>query len=632
MNLPTSPGAYQGSVHGLVSPGSGLSPFGSPPPPSSVTNPHLAALQAAYLNMYTSGSNMYPSPVPMYPGYSSGLAKTTSAFSAPWKDGMLRKPDDSENSDVNSISEESLPESEPTTPKSERALTLSKDTSSEEITSGPGFHHSKSSPFAEAKPSHQIEDILKISSNVTPIFNYSAMKRKQEMRNTGVCEKPVDTAETAKLAKDETNTDETPKVKDKNAEIQESIKIEPPKPKCVEAPLDLTVKHHEQKEEDSRKTHIFGGTKVMKVSPMPAAIPAPKPVLPLSPQKKKEEVVTPEKKIVEPEPLRPAQLHSAYPVPNPMFMNHLYGLDREKLSQMYGFDREKLQAYQSMANMASMMRMGHHGGYPVMPQSVPTPAMDSNPRLIPPPYMDKTPHHPHISPPYQSFNPGYTRTKDKYVCKFCGKNFPRSANLTRHLRTHTGEQPYKCKYCERSFSISSNLQRHIRNIHNKEKPYQCQLCERSFGQQTNLDRHMKSHEPEPLPTMVPPSEEFRYSFGSLDGSSGALVNRFPFTTIRKELGNPVLNPEDDEEDMDDDAPTSSESLEELNGCNADDESSDEEIGKENVKEDKSLNSSVTDNKTKDFNAPMDVNFSITAQIGKQKSMELDTPADLVLSH
>ena len=87
-----------------------------------------------------------------------------------------------------------------------------------------------------------------------------------------------------------------------------------------------------------------------------------------------------------------------------------------------------------------------------------------------------------------------TKNKDRYACKFCGKVFPRSANLTRHLRTHTGEQPYKCKYCERSFSISSNLQRHVRNIHNKEKPFKCPLCDRSFGQQTNLDRHLKKHE------------------------------------------------------------------------------------------------------------------------------------------
>lgn len=89
---------------------------------------------------------------------------------------------------------------------------------------------------------------------------------------------------------------------------------------------------------------------------------------------------------------------------------------------------------------------------------------------------------------------GALKNKDRYSCKFCGKVFPRSANLTRHLRTHTGEQPYKCKYCERSFSISSNLQRHVRNIHNKERPFKCNLCERCFGQQTNLDRHLKKHE------------------------------------------------------------------------------------------------------------------------------------------
>lgn len=97
-------------------------------------------------------------------------------------------------------------------------------------------------------------------------------------------------------------------------------------------------------------------------------------------------------------------------------------------------------------------------------------------------------------PYHDVLSPHMNKIKERYSCKFCGKIFPRSANLTRHLRTHTGEQPYKCKYCERSFSISSNLQRHVRNIHNKEKPFKCPLCDRCFGQQTNLDRHLKKHE------------------------------------------------------------------------------------------------------------------------------------------
>ncbi|XP_015607985.1 MDS1 and EVI1 complex locus protein isoform X2 [Cephus cinctus] len=104
------------------------------------------------------------------------------------------------------------------------------------------------------------------------------------------------------------------------------------------------------------------------------------------------------------------------------------------------------------------------------------------------PFQDVISHHHH------HHHHAHGKMKDRYSCKFCGKVFPRSANLTRHLRTHTGEQPYKCKYCERSFSISSNLQRHVRNIHDKQRPFKCPLCERCFGQQTNLDRHLKKHE------------------------------------------------------------------------------------------------------------------------------------------
>lgn len=52
-------------------------------------------------------------------------------------------------------------------------------------------------------------------------------------------------------------------------------------------------------------------------------------------------------------------------------------------------------------------------------------------------------HSSHHSAPSAPFS---KTARDRYTCKFCAKVFPRSANLTRHLRTHTGEQPYKVKY------------------------------------------------------------------------------------------------------------------------------------------------------------------------------------------
>ena len=154
---------------------------------------------------------------------------------------------------------------------------------------------------------------------------------------------------------------------------------------------------------------------------------------------------------------------------------------------------------------------------------------------------------------YQDILSGsHNKSKDRYACKFCGKVFPRSANLTRHLRTHTGEQPYKCKYCERSFSISSNLQRHVRNIHNKEKPFKCPLCDRCFGQQTNLDRHLKKHEmfsdPSEIvdsPESVRTEDEIGY-FDEIRSFMGKVVDKNSSLDVSEN----EVDVEDDDEDDD----------------------------------------------------------------------------------
>ncbi|VDO75658.1 unnamed protein product, partial [Onchocerca flexuosa] len=89
-------------------------------------------------------------------------------------------------------------------------------------------------------------------------------------------------------------------------------------------------------------------------------------------------------------------------------------------------------AVNPFSSTAFMQMLRRPFPYPIVPTPATVPA---NSRLNP--YTQ----HPAPSAPSLS-----KTVRDRYSCKFCAKVFPRSANLTRHLRTHTGEQPYKVKF------------------------------------------------------------------------------------------------------------------------------------------------------------------------------------------
>lgn len=86
------------------------------------------------------------------------------------------------------------------------------------------------------------------------------------------------------------------------------------------------------------------------------------------------------------------------------------------------------------------------------------------------------------------------KSKRKYTCHVCGKEFRSSNSFQIHeLKHFETSKDFVCNVCGKTYGSQLELRTHIRQTHNRPKNFLCAQCDYATDTRTKLERHMDCH-------------------------------------------------------------------------------------------------------------------------------------------